>query len=151
DPQTLIEAVESAGYTAKLPTPPSHDEHERHAAGHDDHTAHVDQLRRTLRITLALTLPVIAMAMVPAVQFESWQWLSLTLAAPVVVWGGAMFHRSAWVNLKHGAANMDTLISVGTLAAFGWSLWALFIGEAGMPGMEMPFSFAVERGAGTNE
>ena len=108
-------------------------------------------LKRNLRITLALTLPVIAMAMVPALQLDHWQWLSLTLAAPVVVWGGAMFHRAAWTNLRHGSANMDTLISVGTLAAFGWSLWALFVGEAGMPGMEMAFSFDVERGAGTHE
>ena len=91
------------------------------------------------------------MAMVPPLQFDNWQWLSLTLASPVVVWGGAMFHRSAWVNLRHGAANMDTLISVGTLAAFGWSLWALFIGEAGMHGMKMPFSLDVRRGAGTHE
>ncbi|HYD09525.1 MAG TPA: cation transporter, partial [Acidimicrobiales bacterium] len=147
-PEQLVAEVEKAGYTARVPTTQHGDEHEQHG---DDHTAHVDVLRRTLRITLALTLPVIAMSMIPALQFDSWQWLSLTLAAPVVVWGGAMFHRTAWTNLRHGSANMDTLISVGTLAAFGWSLYALFVGDAGMPGMKMDFSFDIERGAGTHE
>ena len=79
-----------------------------------------------------------------------WQWLSLTLAAPVVVWGGWPFHRAAWTNLRHGAATMDTLISLGTLAAFGWSLYALFLGTAGEPGMTHPFELTIERtdGAG---
>jgi P-type Cu+ transporter len=80
---------------------------------------------------------------VPALQFTNWQWLSLTLAAPVVVYGGLPFHRAAWTNLRHGAATMDTLISMGTLAAFGWSLWALFFGTAGMPGMTHPFSLDI--------
>ena len=88
---------------------------------------------------LVLALPVVLLAMVPALQFDNWQWLSLTLAAPVVVWGGLPFHRAAWTNLRHGAATMDTLVSVGTLAAFGWSLWALFFGDAGMPGMRHGF------------
>ena len=83
---------------------------------------------------MVLAVPVIAMAMVPALQFDNWQWLSLTLAAPVVVYAGWPFHRAAWTNLRHGAATMDTLVSVGTLAAFGWSLWALFFGDAGMTG-----------------
>ena len=96
-------------------------------------------------------LPVLAMATIPPLQFESWQWLSLTLAAPVVVWGAWPFHRAAWANLKHGTATMDTLISVGVLAAFGWSLYALFIGDAGMPGMTMPFDVIPERGAGSDE
>ena len=95
-----------------------------------------------------LSVPVIAMAMIPALQFTYWQWLSLTLAAPVVVYGGLPFHRAAWTNLRHGAATMDTLISLGTLAAFGWSLWALFLGTAGTPGMTHPFSFAIGRGDG---
>ncbi len=82
----------------------------------------------------------------PAWQFTYWQWLSLTLAAPVVVWGGPPFHRAAWTNLRHGAATMDTLISLGTLAAFGWSLWALFLGTAGTPGMTHPFSLAIIKG-----
>ena len=83
--------------------------------------------------------------MVSAFQFRNWQWLSLTLAAPVVVWGGAPFHRAAWANLRHRAATMDTLISLGTLAAFGWSLYALFFGDAGMAGMKMRFTFGVAR------
>ena len=90
-----------------------------------------------------LTVPVVALAMVPAWQFTYWQWLSLTLAAPVVVWGAWPFHRAAWANLRHGAATMDTLISVGTLAAFGWSLYALFLGTAGQPGMTHPFELTV--------
>ena len=95
---------------------------------------------------LALTVPVLLMAMVPALQFTNWQWLSLTLAAPVATWGAWPFHRAAWANLRHGAATMDTLISVGVLAAFGWSLWALFFGDAGTPGMTMPFSLTLSDG-----
>lgn len=88
--------------------------------------------------------------MVPALQFLYWQWLSLALAAPVVVWGGLPFHRAAWTNLRHGAATMDTLVSLGTLAAFGWSVWALFLGDAGMPGMRHGFDLTVSRAdAGT--
>ena len=99
---------------------------------------------------LVLTVPVVAMAMVPAWQFTNWQWLSLTLAAPVVVWGALPFHRAAWANLRHGSSTMDTLISMGTLAAFGWSLYALFLGTAGNPGMTHPFELTVQRtdGAG---
>jgi Cu+-exporting ATPase len=138
-PSALVAAVEAAGYAAALPQPPS-------AAGEepatDDSTA---ALRQRVLVSAALGLPVLLLAMVPALQFENWQWLSLTLAAPVVVWGGWPFHRAAWANLRHRAATMDTLVSVGTLAAFGWSVWALFFGDAGMPGMEMPFSLTVER------
>jgi Cu+-exporting ATPase len=90
------------------------------------------------------------MAMVPALQFENWQWLSLTLASPVVVWGAWPFHAAAWRNARHGTATMDTLVSLGVLAAYLWSLWALFLGEAGMPGMKMPFELVPERGAGTD-
>ncbi|KPC75296.1 carbonate dehydratase, partial [Streptomyces sp. NRRL WC-3753] len=99
---------------------------------------------------VALAVPVIAMAMIPALQFTYWQWLSLTLAAPVVVYAAWPFHKAAWTNLRHGAATMDTLISVGTSAAFLWSLWALFFGTAGTPGMTHPFEFTVARtdGAG---
>ncbi|MFJ3396350.1 copper-translocating P-type ATPase [Streptomyces microflavus] len=92
-----------------------------------------------------LSVPVVLLAMVPALQFDNWQWLSLTLAAPVVVWGGLPFHRATWTNLRHGAATMDTLVSMGTLAAFGWSLWALFLGDAGMPGMRHGFDLTVSR------
>ncbi|MFI6785312.1 heavy metal translocating P-type ATPase [Micromonospora sp. NPDC050276] len=139
-PDVLIETVQKTGYSAALPAPPSAE-------------PPVDPLRgpRTrLWVSVALSVPVVLLAMVPAWQFDYWQWLSLTLAAPVVVWGGLPFHRAAWTNLRHGAATMDTLVSLGTLAAFGWSLWALFLGAAGMPGMTHPFRFDITRtdGAG---
>src|SRR5690606_31937650 len=86
---------------------------------------------------------------IPALQFTNWQWLSLTLAAPVVIWGALPFHRAAWTNLRHGAATMDTLVSIGTPAAFGWSLYALFWGTAGTPGMTHPFEFTIARMDGT--
>ncbi|OKJ00531.1 carbonate dehydratase [Streptomyces sp. CB01249] len=102
-------------------------------------------LRQRLIVSAVLAAPVVALAMIPALQFDFWQWLSLTLAAPVVVWGGLPFHRATWTNLRHGAATMDTLVSVGTLAAFGWSLWALFLGDAGMPGMRHGFDLTASR------
>ncbi|SEQ80488.1 Cu+-exporting ATPase [Mycobacterium sp. 88mf] len=140
-PEELIEAVETAGYTAQLPaTEPG----ETHAE--DDPTA---ALRTRLIVSAVLTIPVVAMAMIPALQFTNWQWLSLTLAAPVVVWGALPFHRAAWTNLRHGTATMDTLISMGTIAAFGWSLYALFWGTAGMPGMTHPFSLSISQSDGT--
>src|SRR3546814_1986054 len=89
--------------------------------------------------------------MVPALQFDAWQWLSLTLAAPVVTWGAWPFHRAAWLNLRHATATMDTLISLGVLAAFGWSLYALFIGTAGVIGMTHGFSWTAERTAGASQ
>jgi P-type Cu+ transporter len=141
-PQQLVAAVEAAGYQAVLPSA------EAAAAGEVDETA---PLRQRLLVSLALMLPVLAMAMIPPLQFDNWQWLSLTLAAPVVVWGAWPFHRAAWANLKHATATMDTLISVGVLAAFGWSLYALFIGDAGMPGMSMGFELIPERGAGVDQ
>ncbi|WNI24708.1 heavy metal translocating P-type ATPase [Streptomyces sp. ITFR-16] len=102
-------------------------------------------LRQRLTVSAVLAAPVVVLAMIPALQFDNWQWLSLTLAAPVVIWGGLPFHRAAWTNLRHGAATMDTLVSVGTLAAFGWSLWALFLGDAGMPGMRHGFDLTASR------
>src|SRR5690606_19127436 len=93
-----------------------------------------------------LSAPVLVLSMIEPLQFENWQWLSLQLAVPVVVWGGWPFHVAAWKNLRLGAATMDTLISVGTLAALGWSVVALFFGDAGMPGMTMPFELVTERG-----
>ena len=141
----LIETVRQTGYQAALPPPArSADEGTRQAAPVDEHRP----LRTRLLVSLVLTGPVIAMAMVPALQFTYWQWLSLTLAAPVVVYGGLPFHRAAWTNLRHGAATMDTLVSLGTAAAFGWSLWALFFGTAGEPGMTHPFSFDISRSDG---
>ncbi|MFE6963598.1 heavy metal translocating P-type ATPase [Agromyces sp. NPDC057679] len=102
-----------------------------------------DPLMTRLIVSAVLTLPVVVIAMIPAFQFTYWQWLSLTLAAPVVVWGGWPFHRAAWQNLRHGALTMDTLVSLGTLTAFAWSLWSLFFGHAGMPGMTHEWSFGV--------
>ncbi|MET9025971.1 heavy metal translocating P-type ATPase [Nocardia sp. NPDC004168] len=141
-PDDLIATVEQAGYTAALPAPPKPQE----IAAEEDPAA---SLRTRLLISVALSVPVIAMAMIPALQFTNWQWLSLTLAAPVVVWGALPFHRAAWTNLRHGAATMDTLISMGTLAALGWSLYALFWGTAGRPGMTHPFEFTISRMDGT--
>ncbi|MEU8614032.1 heavy metal translocating P-type ATPase, partial [Actinoplanes sp. NPDC048791] len=141
----LIATVEKTGYTAEVPPPPrTADDPAEQAQPADE----LRGLRTRLWTSIVLSVPVILLAMIPALQFNYWQWLSLTLAAPVVVYGGLPFHRAAWTNLRHGAATMDTLISLGTLAAFGWSLWALFFGTAGMPGMVHPFSFAVTRGDG---
>jgi Cu+-exporting ATPase len=147
-PADVIAAVEAAGYTAAVPRVEAVETVDGAGGEPPDETA---PLRQRLLISLALSVPVILMAMVPALQFESWQWLSLTLAAPVVVWGAFPFHRAAWVNLRHGTATMDTLISLGTLAAFAWSVYALFWGHAGMPGMKMPFDLTVSRGSGAHE
>jgi Cu+-exporting ATPase len=141
----LVAAVESVGYRAKLPAPADEG---ADAAAEDDPTA---SLRERLLVSAALTLPVLLLSMIPPLQFDRWQWLTLMLAAPVVVWGALPFHRAAWANLKHGAATMDTLISVGTLAAFGWSLYALFLGEAGEEGLEMTFQLLPDRAGGTHE
>ncbi|MEU4597881.1 heavy metal translocating P-type ATPase [Nocardia sp. NPDC023988] len=143
-PEDLIATVEQAGYTAALPAPKQPETTD--APTEDDPTA---SLRTRLLVSLVLTVPVIAMAMIPALQFTNWQWLSLTLAAPVVIWGALPFHKAAWTNLKHGTATMDTLVSMGTLAAFGWSLYALFWGTAGTPGMTHPFEFTIARMDGT--
>ena len=145
-PDELVATVEKAGYTARLPEPPRGDGLGAAGEQQDDP---VGPLRRRLLVSAALTVPVIAMAMVPALQFTSWQWLSLTLAAPVVVWGAWPFHRAAWTNLRHGTSTMDTLISMGTLAALGWSVYALFWGTAGEPGMTHPFELTVARTDGS--
>ncbi|SEM28640.1 heavy metal translocating P-type ATPase [Nonomuraea pusilla] len=146
DPQVLVGEVEKAGYTAALPAPPQPADAGPRAAEDDDE---LRPLRNRLVTSLVLAVPVIAMAMVPALQFTYWQWLSLTLAAPVVVYAGWPFHKAAWTNLRHGAATMDTLVSLGTIAALGWSLWALFLGTAGTPGMTHPFEFTITRGDGS--
>ncbi|GJF12007.1 carbonate dehydratase [Mycolicibacterium cyprinidarum] len=141
-PEQLITTVRDAGYQALLPEPmPDAD------VPAEDPTA---PLRQRLLICLMLSVPVIAMAMAPALQFTNWQWLSLTLAAPVVVWGAWPFHRAAWTNLQHGTATMDTLISVGTLASLGWSVYALFWGSAGVPGMTHSFELTIARTDGSN-
>jgi Cu+-exporting ATPase len=146
----LVAQVAAVGYTAHLPKPSAQlPEASSDVPNADDDATR--QLRTRVIVSAILAAPVLLLAMVPAFQFRNWQWLSLTLAAPVVVWGGAPFHRAAWMNLRHRAATMDTLISIGTLAAFGWSLYALFFGDAGMPGMKMHFTFSSTRGAGPNE
>ncbi|SCF65516.1 heavy metal translocating P-type ATPase [Streptomyces sp. Cmuel-A718b] len=136
---------ESASEPASEPTPDS--------VARDieaDQEASLTALRQRLLVSAVLATPVVLLAMIPALQFDYWQWLSLTLAAPVVVWGGLPFHRAAWTNAKHGAATMDTLVSLGTLAAFGWSVWALFLGDAGMPGMRHGFDLTVSRADATS-
>ncbi|MFF9566555.1 heavy metal translocating P-type ATPase [Streptomyces sp. NPDC014685] len=119
-------------------------------AGAPEEAGPLRQLWQRLIVSAVLAAPVVVLAMIPALQFDHWQWLSLTLAAPVVIWGGLPFHRAAWTNLRHGAATMDTLVSLGTLAAFGWSLWALFLGDAGMPGMRHGFDLTVSRTDGAS-
>ncbi|WP_435809447.1 heavy metal translocating P-type ATPase [Streptomyces iakyrus] len=148
----LIATVEKTGYTAEEPPPPvpaAGDEGDAQAAP-PAAGGELVSLRQRLFVSLALSVPVVLMAMVPALQFDNWQWLSLTLAAPVVVWGAFPFHKAAWTNARHGAATMDTLVSLGTLAALGWSLWALFFGHAGMPGMRHGFEFAISRSDGSS-
>ena len=149
DPATLIAAVESAGYQAALPAPPPSDDIDEETPSRDGDE--VRSLRRRLLISTALSLPVAVLSMVPALQFEYWQWLALTLTAPVAVWGAWPFHRAAAVNARHGATTMDTLISVGVIAAFGWSLYALFFGGAGMPGMTMTFTLVGTPQAGGHD
>jgi P-type Cu+ transporter len=142
----LVAEVAAVGYTARpAPTATS--------AASPAPAERIDEaraLRDRVLLCAALTLPVVVLAMVPALQFDYWQWLSLTLAAPVVIWGGWPFHRAAWLNLRHGAVTMDTLISMGVLAAFGWSLYALFIGDAGVTGMTDTFSLTADRDMGAS-
>jgi Cu+-exporting ATPase len=144
DPELLIAEVEKAGYTAQLPRSPQAEQTDTEV---DDDPSR--PLLTRLLVSIILTVPVIAFAMIPALQFTNWQWLSLTLAAPVVVWGALPFHLAAWTNLRHGAATMDTLISMGMTAAFSWSLYALFWGTAGEPGMKHPFELTISRGDGS--
>ena len=157
-PDVLVETVERTGYTATVPAP-------RHtvasSVGIRHQRATLDEpavapdaaatLRQRLLVSAALTAPVVLLAMVPALQFRYWQWASLVLAAPVVIWGGLPFHRATWLNLRHGQSTMDTLVSIGTLAAFGWSLFALFFGTAGEPGMTHHFTLALQRGGGLDD
>ncbi|MCT1515331.1 MULTISPECIES: heavy metal translocating P-type ATPase [Mycobacteriales] len=146
DPQLLIAEVEKTGYTAALPTP----KNQAGAGGSDGEGESAEDVElRTLRtrliVSAVLAVPVIALAMIPALQFDYWGFASLVLAAPVVVWAGWPFHKAAWMNLKHGTATMDTLISVGTTAALLWSLVALFFGTAGDRGMTHAFEFTIAR------
>jgi P-type Cu+ transporter len=143
----LVAAVEATGYTATLPTP-----RERGVAAEDQRPdAPAQALRQRLVVSAVLALPVLVVSMVRPLQFDDWQWAALALASPVVVWGALPFHRAAWTNARHGAATMDTLISIGVGAAYLWSLWALFVGDAGLPGATMDVSLLPRRGAGGNE
>ncbi|MFI0822017.1 heavy metal translocating P-type ATPase [Streptomyces sp. NPDC021098] len=144
----LIATVEATGYTAEQPAPRRSEPAAEEAGAAEEESGELRSLRQRLVTTVVLAVPVIAMAMVPALQFEYWQWLSLTLAAPVVTYAAWPFHRAAWMNARHGAATMDTLISVGTSAAFLWSLWALFFGTAGTPGMTHAFELTIARSDG---
>lgn len=141
-----IATIVATGYTARLPAPPV----AAPAAEPIELDADTLALRRRLMISTILAIPVAVLSMVPALQFTNWQWLALTLAAPVAVWGAWPFHRAAALNARHGAASMDTLISVGVLAAFGWSLYALFLGDAGMAGMTMQMDLSMT-GSGSAE
>jgi len=153
-PADLVAVVEATGYTAELPAPKvsSADAGARVPAGDepDAREDEVSRLRQRLLISAALSLPVLLMSMIPMLQFNNWQWLALTLASPVVVWGAFPFHRAAFTNARHGAATMDTLISVGVSAAWLWSLWALFFGGAGMPGTKMGFELMPSRDSATS-
>jgi P-type Cu+ transporter len=142
-PEELVAAVESAGYGAALPA--ANDD----AAEAEPADPARDLRRRTL-VAAVLSVPIVALAMTPALQFDYWQWLSLQLATPVVLWAGWPFHRAAWLNLRHATATMDTLVSVGTLAAYGWSVVALFLLGAGMPGMTMTMELVPDRGSGAD-
>jgi Cu+-exporting ATPase len=128
--EQLVATVESAGYTARVPVLHHHD-------GAGDEEAPTETLRRRVLVSLALAVPVVALSMVGPLQFRGWQWVALALATPVVTWGAWPFHRATWTNLRHGATTMDTLISMGVLAAYGWSLWALVFGTAGELDMQM--------------
>ncbi|MEY9863692.1 Cu+-exporting ATPase [Catenulispora sp. GAS73] len=155
-PTDLVAVVEAAGYTAALPEPPAPpsagpvpaDGEPKTAAELEDERR-AGSLRQRLTTAVVLSVPVVLMAMIPALQFRNWQWASLTLSAPVVTYAAWPFHKAAWTNLRHRAATMDTLVSVGVSAAFLWSLWALFFGDVGMPGMKHGFEFAISRTDGS--
>ncbi|MEO8827426.1 heavy metal translocating P-type ATPase [Lapillicoccus sp.] len=154
DVALLIATVEATGYAAVVPAPPSSATAEGAVAGADgtaqpDATdSEADAWRQRLVVSAVLTVPVVALSMIPALQFDNWQWLAFALASPVVVWGAFPFHRAAWTNLRHGAVTMDTLISVGVAAAYTWSVWALFFTSAGTTGMRMPFELMPSSASG---
>ena len=147
----IVAEVEAIGYRAAEPATAPADSTEGSDHADSAHDRELSALRNRLVGAAVLGIPVLLISMITALQFTNWQWLTLTLAAPIVTWAAWPFHRAAWMNLRHGAASMDTLISMGTLSAFSWSVYALFWGDAGTPGMKMGFSFTLERGAGQNE
>jgi Cu+-exporting ATPase len=150
EPAALVAVVEATGYTAAVPAPPARLS-EQDDRPRDSRAAQTENLRQRLLICVVLTVPVLVLAMIPPAQFTNWQWLSLALASPVVVWGAWPFHTAALANARHRAATMDTLISVGVLAAYAWSLYALFIGDAGMRGVRMDFTFLPASSGGHDE
>ncbi|MFJ9963528.1 heavy metal translocating P-type ATPase [Streptomyces avermitilis] len=139
-PDELVATVEKAGYTAALPEPPMKQE-PADGDGDGDESEGARQERHRLIVTALLALPVLVLSMAPGLQFRNWQWLCFALAAPVAVWGAWPFHVRAVRGLRHSAATMDTLVSLGVVASFAWSSYALFLGGAGDPGMRMPFTF----------
>ena len=143
DPALLVAEVEKTGYTAALPKPKDTTANTSETEAGEEEDTELTSLRHRLVGAIVLTVPVIAMAMIPALQFVYWQWASLALAAPVIIWAAWPFHKAAWTNLKHGTATMDTLISMGTSVALLWSVYALFFGTAGTPGMTHPFEFTI--------
>ncbi len=155
DPADLVATVEATGYSAVLPALPAEMQPDGGPPAEDFAQRAKDEeaaaWRQRLVVSAVLTAPVLVMSMIPALQFDNWQWISLTLASPVVVWGALPFHRAAWTNLRHRAATMDTLISVGVGAAYLWSLWALLFTHAGMTGMRMPFDLLPSRSGDATE
>ena len=145
----VVAQVEAIGYTATVPAAAGA------AVADGDDASELDPelvaMRTRLIVAAALGIPVLLISMINTFEFTNWQWLTFAMAAPVVLWAAFPFHRAAWKNLRHGAATMDTLISVGTLAAFSWSVYALFKGDAGIPGMKMGFTLTLKRGAGQDE
>src|SRR4051795_7936151 len=144
DSRQLVAAVEAAGYQAALPSGEPH-------GGDPEEPDETAPLRRRLILATLLSVPALLLAMIPALQFDNFQWLSLNLVTPVVLWAAWPFHQAAWTNLKHGAATMDTLVSLGTLAAWLWSLYALFLGDAGMNDMRMAFDVVPQPGEGADQ
>jgi P-type Cu+ transporter len=145
-PTDAVAAVEETGYGVRLPQPQELQVSSR--GRHEDSDPETASLRRRLVASAVLSLPVLALAVVSPLQFDYWQWLSLALATPVVAWGAWPFHRAAWMNARHRATTMDTLISMGVLAAYGWSLYALVLGQAGSRDMRMTFELVPARGSG---
>ncbi len=149
-PTALIDVVESLGYGASV-----HATAAATAARPADELtpieraaqARADDLRQRLLVSAVLALPVVLLSMVSALQFRNWQWLAFTMTAPVALWGAWPFHRSAWKNLLQRTSTMDTLVSLGVIAAFGWSAWSLFVGDAGVPGMKMRLTLFPARAA----
>lgn len=143
-PEQLIKTVEDTGYGAFTMASAAGESEEDNAPADSgqsrinaarDHEA--ADLKHRVIVSALLSVPVVLVSMIPALQFNNWQWAVLTLVTPIFFWGGSPFHKATWANLKHGSFTMDTLVSLGTSAAYLWSLWALFIGNAGHPGMKM--------------